>query len=223
MRPAPITAGAGPRAPWRVWATSLLWHALSLSILVSLLLLAQAVAQNQVARIPPLTRPVTDLTVTLSVEQAARLEAKLREFESRKGSQIAVLIVSTTQPETIEQYALRVAEQWKIGRAKVDDGAILVVAKDDRTLRIDVGYGLEGALNDATSSAGHIADNEVAAGGRAAGPARGAGSGSPSMTFIMLSTPASMPPAKSPCRKRGAMISSMMRLLVASFSAPSSP
>jgi uncharacterized protein len=63
-----------------------------------------------------------------------------------------VLIVPTTAPETVEQYALRVGEQWKIGRKKVDDGAILVVAKDDRALRIEVGYGLEGALNDATAS-----------------------------------------------------------------------
>jgi len=75
----------------------------------------------------------------------------LQTFEARKGSQIAVLIVPTTAPETIEQYGLRVAEQWKLGRKKVDDGAVLVVAKNDRTLRIEVGYGLEGALNDATS------------------------------------------------------------------------
>jgi uncharacterized protein len=76
----------------------------------------------------------------------------LQAFEARKGSQIAVLMVPTTAPEAIEQYALRVAEQWKIGRAKVDDGAILVIAKNDRALRIEVGYGLEGALNDATAS-----------------------------------------------------------------------
>nr|WP_315216785.1 TPM domain-containing protein [uncultured Duganella sp.] len=112
---------------------------------------AQAFAQNTLAQIPQLTRPVTDLTATLNVEQSARLEARLRAFENRKGSQIAVLIVPTTQPEGIDQYAIRVAEQWRIGRANVDDGAILIVAKDDRTLRIEVGYGLEGALNDATS------------------------------------------------------------------------
>jgi len=72
----------------------------------------------------------------------------LRSFEARKGSQVAVLIVPSTAPDTIEQYALRVAEQWKPGRKNVDDGALLVVAKDDRTLRIEVGYGLEGALTD---------------------------------------------------------------------------
>lgn len=101
--------------------------------------------------VPPLTGRVTDQTATLTVEQKATLEQTLQAFETRKGSQLAVLIVPTTAPETIEQYALRVAEQWKLGRKKVDDGAILVVAKDDRALRIEVGYGLEGALNDATS------------------------------------------------------------------------
>ncbi len=111
---------------------------------------ATSVALADVA-VPPLTGRVVDLTGTLSADQAATLEQKLKEFEDRKGSQLAVLIVPTTQPETIEQYSLRVAEQWKLGRKKVDDGALLIIAKNDRKLRIEVGYGLEGALNDATS------------------------------------------------------------------------
>ena len=102
--------------------------------------------------VPPLGGRVTDLTGTLTREQQAGLERMLEQFEARKGSQLAVLMVPTTAPETIEQYALRVGEQWKIGRKKIDDGAILVVAKNDRTLRIEVGYGLEGVLNDATAS-----------------------------------------------------------------------
>ena len=114
-------------------------------------LLVLGLAWAQVA-VPPLTARVTDTTGTLTREQQAGLERMLQEFEARKGTQIAVLMVPTTAPEPIEQYALRVAEQWKIGRKKVDDGAILVVAKDDRALRIEVGYGLEGALNDATAS-----------------------------------------------------------------------
>ena len=101
--------------------------------------------------IPPLTGRVTDQTATLSAEQKAALEQTMQAFEARKGSQLAVLIVPTTAPETIEQYAVRVAEIWKLGRKKVDDGAILVIAKNDRAARIEVGYGLEGALNDATS------------------------------------------------------------------------
>jgi len=98
---------------------------------------------------PPLGGRVTDRTATLTDEQKSSLEQTLRSFEARKGSQVAVLIVPSTAPETIEQYALRVAERWKPGRKNVDDGALLVVAKDDRTLRIEVGYGLEGALTDA--------------------------------------------------------------------------
>lgn len=101
--------------------------------------------------VPPLTGHVIDQTGTLTTEQIASLEQMLTAFEARKGSQLAVLMVTSTAPEAIEQYALRVAEQWKLGRKKVDDGAILVVAKNDRALRIEVGYGLEGALNDATS------------------------------------------------------------------------
>ena len=101
--------------------------------------------------VPPLTGHVTDQTATLTAAQQNAMEQTLQAFEARKGSQLAVLIVPTTAPETIEQYALRVVERWKLGRKKVDDGAILVVAKNDRALRIEVGYGLEGALNDATA------------------------------------------------------------------------
>ena len=101
--------------------------------------------------VPALKARVTDLTHTLTPDQGAQLEQKLAAFEARKGSQIAVLIVPTTRPEEIEQYSIRVAEQWKVGRKGVDDGAILLVAKDDRALRIEVGYGLEGALPDVTA------------------------------------------------------------------------
>ena len=101
--------------------------------------------------VPPLTGHVIDQTGTLGVEQRAALAQTLSAFEARKGSQIAVLIISSTAPEAIESYALRVAEKWKLGRKKIDDGVILVVAKDDRAVRSEVGYGLEGALNDATS------------------------------------------------------------------------
>jgi uncharacterized protein len=115
--------------------------------LVALMLCWAFAALADVA-VPPLTGRVVDKTATLSSSDIASLDQTLKDFEARKGSQIAVLIVPTTQPETIEQYSLRVAEAWKIGRKKIDDGAILVVAKDDRKLRIEVGYGLEGALTD---------------------------------------------------------------------------
>ncbi|MBC3921009.1 YgcG family protein [Undibacterium sp. CY18W] len=120
------------------------------TVLLSVMLAWAGVACAQIA-VPPIQNRVTDQTATLTTDQKAALEQKLRDFENKKGSQIAVLIVPTTAPETIEQYALRVAEQWKLGRKKVDDGAILLIAKNDRSLRIEVGYGLEGVLNDATS------------------------------------------------------------------------
>ena len=109
-----------------------------------------ALAAAQVP-VPALTGHVIDQTGTLTAEQKATLEQELSAFEARKGSQLAVLMVASSAPEEIEQYSLRVAEQWKLGRKKVDDGAILVVAKNDRAMRIEVGYGLEGALNDLTS------------------------------------------------------------------------
>ncbi|MCC6932129.1 MAG: TPM domain-containing protein [Deltaproteobacteria bacterium] len=100
--------------------------------------------------IPRLRARVTDNTGTLSGSEKSQLESVISKLEQSKGSQIAVLIVPTTQPEAIEQYSMRLAESWKLGRRGVDDGVILLVAKGDRKLRIEVGYGLEGALNDAT-------------------------------------------------------------------------
>ena len=110
--------------------------------------LASAFALAQ-APVPALTARVTDTTNTLTAQQRTALDERLAAFEARKGSQIAVLIVPTTAPETIEQYGIRVADAWKVGRKGVDDGAILIVAIKDRTLRIEVGYGLEGVLPDA--------------------------------------------------------------------------
>lgn len=101
--------------------------------------------------IPSLKTHVTDLTATLSAQEIAQLEQRLATFEKTKGSQIAILIIPTTQPETIEQYAIRVAEAWKLGRKGIDDGILLLIAKNDRALRIEVGYGLEGMIPDAVA------------------------------------------------------------------------
>ena len=101
--------------------------------------------------VPELKGRVVDLTNTLNASYIETLNQRIHSFEQRKGSQIAILIVPTTQPETIEQYSIRAAEAWKIGRKKIDDGALLVIAKNDHKLRIEVGYGLEGALTDITS------------------------------------------------------------------------
>lgn len=119
--------------------------------ILAILLLASCFASAQIA-IPELRARVNDLTGTLNLEQQTRLEQTLKALETKKGAQVAVLVVATTQPEDIAQFGIRVAEKWKIGRKGIDDGAILIVAKDDRRLRIETGYGLEGALNDATAS-----------------------------------------------------------------------
>lgn len=104
------------------------------------------------AAVPPLRGRVTDLTGTLTEDERRELDAVLGRLEIDKGAQVVVLIVATTGPEAIEQYSIRVAEAWQIGRGEVDDGVILLVAKDDRRLRIEVGYGLEGAIPDALAS-----------------------------------------------------------------------
>jgi uncharacterized protein len=99
--------------------------------------------------VPALTARVTDLTATLSDAQRASLDSRLAGFETATGAQIAVLIVPTTQPEPIETYSIRVADAWKVGRKGRDDGVLFLVAKDDRRMRLEVGYGLEGMITDA--------------------------------------------------------------------------
>jgi len=128
--------------------------------LLLLVLSLSALAQGPLAglqAVPPLTARVTDLTGTLTAEQQSTLEQKLAAFEARKGSQLAVLMLPTTRPEDIAQYSIRVVEQWKLGRGivggkRADDGALLLIAKDDHRIRIEVGYGLEGVLTDAMSN-----------------------------------------------------------------------
>jgi uncharacterized protein len=115
------------------------------------LLMCWAFAAVADIAVPPLSGRVVDQTGTLSSADIDSLTRRLEDLETRKGSQLAVLMVPTTAPETIEQYSIRVAEAWKIGRKKIDDGAVLVIAKNDRKLRVEVGYGLEGSLNDLTA------------------------------------------------------------------------
>lgn len=112
----------------------------------------QTAVQSGLQPIPPYSARVVDAAGLLQPDEKARIEGKLKAFEERKGSQVAVLIVDTTQPEEIEQYSIRVAEAWKPGRKRTDDGAILLVAKQDRRMRIEVGRGLEGALTDLVSN-----------------------------------------------------------------------
>jgi len=125
------------------------------NVLLGLLLAAGAVlapAQEALRAVPELKTRVTDLADVIPADREAALEATLAEFERRKGSQIAVLLVPSTAPEEIEQYSIRVVDAWKLGRKAVDDGALLIIATDDRRLRIEVGRGLEGVLTDLTSN-----------------------------------------------------------------------
>ena len=122
-----------------------------LGFLVGVVLLVGAACADDLLPIPPVAR-VTDTTGTLSADQKQALESKLADIEQRKGSQVAVLIVPTTQPEEIEQFSYRVVDAWKLGRKGVDDGVLLTVAKNDHHVRIEVGRGLEGAIPDAASA-----------------------------------------------------------------------
>jgi uncharacterized protein len=171
---------------WR--ACSVVLSRIALAIALFLTLSVPAFAD---VAVPQLTGRVVDQTGTLSSSDVASLTQKLRDFEARKGSQIAVLIVPTTQPETIEQFSIRVAEAWKIGRKKVDDGAILIVAKNDRHLRIEVGYGLEGALTDVTSR--RIIDEDITPKFRSGDFAAGIGAGVDRMMRVIDGEPLPTP------------------------------
>src|SRR5690606_32452290 len=140
--------GAGPAMMRYLHARSCLagWCAMVLVLLMGALPARSALAQA--VPVPEISGWVTDQTATLDASTRSQLDALLSDLEQRKGAQVAVLIVPTTGEDTIESYARRVFDSWRIGREKVDDGILLVVAKEDRRLRIEVGYGLEGAVPD---------------------------------------------------------------------------
>lgn len=144
-------------------------------LLLPLLWLALHAGAGEVAALPPLTAHVNDLTGTLDETQRAQLEASLKALELRKGAQLAILLLPSTQPESIEAFGIRLAEAWKLGRKGVDDGLIVIVAKDDKRVRIEVGYGLEGVIPDAVAKriiaedmAPHFRKNDYGGGLRAA-------------------------------------------------------
>lgn len=166
-----------------------------LASLLALLLFGSVAAFADVA-VPALSGRVVDRTMTLSQGEQSALDGTLRDFEARKGSQVAVLIVPTTAPETIEQFSIRVAEAWKIGRKKVDDGAILVIAKDDRKLRIEVGYGLEGALTDVVSK--RIIDQIITPKFRSGDFAGGITAGTDAILKVIDGEPLPAPEARQP-------------------------
>jgi uncharacterized protein len=123
----------------------------SLLALCAMLLFTASQVRAELVAIPALQARVTDLTQTLTADQQSQLEAKLKAFEREKGSQIAVLIVPTTEPEDIAQYSIRVFDAWKLGRGKIKDGVLILLDVKGKKSRIEVGYDLEGALNDLTA------------------------------------------------------------------------
>lgn len=124
------------------------WLMASVLLCLSGLFLAQAAVAQGLQPVPTLTARVMDQTATLTPAQLQALEQKLATFEAEHGSQLVVLMVPTTAPEDIAAYAYRVAANWKIGRAEVGDGLLMIVAKNDRTVRIEVARALEGAIPD---------------------------------------------------------------------------
>lgn len=120
---------------------------------LALLLTVLWLSTVHAAAVPPaLTRHVTDLTGTLSAQQVDQLDGRLVALEKTKGAQLVVLMVDSTAPQDIESYSLAVAEANKVGRKGTDDGVLLLIAKNDRRVRIEVGYGLEGAIPDAANA-----------------------------------------------------------------------
>ncbi len=109
-------------------------------------------ASSSLQEIPPLTSPVIDMTGTLDANQQAQLSAKLRSLHDKYGAQMQVLIIASSAPEDAFTYSMRVVEKWKLGAAKVDNGLLLFIAKDDRRSQMQVGYGLEGTIPDVVAS-----------------------------------------------------------------------
>lgn len=136
-----------------------IWRALTALLFVLLLPVPLVVAQPLLP-VPALSAHLIDQTGTLTAEQASTIEARLRSIETQSGSQVVVLMVPTTQPEDIASYAHRVASDWKIGRKEVGDGLLLVIAKNDRRMRLEVSRALEGAIPDL--AAARIIDQQMA-------------------------------------------------------------
>jgi len=185
----------GPRGVLAAAARSFLRALFAAALVIGVLPLA---AQQPV---PRLTGRVVDATSTLTANERAALEQKLAALEQRKGSQVAVLMVKSTQPEAIEQFSLRVAEAWKIGRGnRTDDGIVVVVAKDDRRIRIEVGYGLEGAVPDALAK--RIIAEQMTPHFRDGDYAGGLNAGVDALAKLIDGEPLP-PPAAQPARDRG--------------------
>jgi uncharacterized protein len=164
--------------------------------------------------LPELNSRVIDETGTLSGYQLEQLENKLKRLEDSTGSQIVVVMIPTTGDESIEDYSIRLAEQWKIGRKGIDDGIILLVAKNDRKLRIEVGYGFEGSLPDALAA--RIIDEIITPDFRNGDFAAGINAGTDALIRIAYGEDFALPP---PRKSSGTDVSDVLALLIFLISA----
>lgn len=169
-----------------------------------------AAAEGDILPIPKLEKRVTDQTATLSAADESRIEARLKAFEAEKGAQIAVLIVATTQPETVFDFSLRVVDAWKLGRKGIDDGVLFVIAKNDRKLQILTGRGTQGVLTDAMSK--RIISEVVAPKFRASDFAGGIEAGVGKIIDVLKGEALPPPPQKKVAVQQGADIQSFLML-----------
>jgi len=188
----------------RAWVNAVAWTRtawLSLAGGLVLSLLALPALAQDLAKIPPLDSPVVDTTGTLDAAQREQLVQQAQALQQRKGSQLQVLIVPSTQPEDIAPYTQRVFDLWKLGRKGIDDGVLLVVAKDDRRVRIQPGYGLEGAIPDAIAN--RIIQEYMAPRFRAGDYAGGIAESTAMLVKLIDGEPLPEPVADNPAGHRG--------------------
>src|SRR6185436_15868235 len=215
----PLSARALPPVPFvRFNATRFAaWLLAALVFAVALAASAQTweTGTDGLLPIPPLAARVVDLTHTLSAAEISGLEAKLADWEARTSNQLAVLMVPTTQPEPIEAYSIRVAEQWKIGRKGQDNGVLFLIAKNDRKMRIEVGYGLEGVLPDVTAR--RIIAEDVAPPFREGKFAQGINAGVDRIIGVVGGEVKPPPPAAQRAKRSGSAFGGIENLLLILF------
>jgi uncharacterized protein len=165
---------------------------LSLFIVAVAVLLGAPHARAAPVPIPEFTGWVIDQTNTLDAATKTQLSSLAADLDRRKGAQLGILMIPTTDGEAIESYARRAFDKWRLGREKIDDGILFVVAKDDRRLRIEVGYGLEGAVPDLL--AGRIIREQVAPRFQAGDFAGGVTAGAQSLAKLIEGEPLPAPP-----------------------------
>lgn len=215
-----LKAGLTPLLCSRAWRFVGLFSPFSLLCLLCFAwLLSPLSARSQTAlqAIPTLTARVIDTTGTLSAAQRDALDAKLAAFEQSKGSQIVVLLVPTTQPEDIADYAQRVGDLWKLGRKNVGDGLLLVVAKNDRTVRIATAKSLEGAVPDLAAS--RVIEQTITPRFRSGDFAGGLGAGTDQL-MALIAGEALPAPAQAQNAAGGAPLDWMQLALLLFFAAP---